>query len=160
MHDFNEAAYGPIIEAAGKGLPQRLIADLCGIQRSVLIDWLRKGDDGEEPFCRFSTAYRRAAAEWGKTEWEAAGGEAKTATGPQWRLEKRYPEDFGNRATVDVNHSGGTELRITGLEDMPTERLLALLAEKRRMPVLEAEVRVIGMGGGVGDGVADDPERR
>ncbi len=143
MHDFNEAAWRPIIEAARKGLPQRLIADKCGIQRSVLNDWLSKGDDGQEPFARFSTAYRQAAAEWGETEWEAAGGEAKFATGPQWRLEKRYPEDFGNRTKLEVEHSGTVNVAVINFRDVPIEEVMALASGRPKREIVDVTAEVV-----------------
>ncbi len=139
MHDMTPDVISLAETSARAGLPKSLIADRLGIPRSIFYEWLAKGDDGIEPFVRFSVAFRRAAAEWAAERWAEACTDDKGSGGSRWGLEKRYPEDFGNRTQVSVEHSGTIGVQVVSFRDVPMEEIMALASGRPRPVIVDAE---------------------
>lgn len=106
-------------------------ANIIGIHKSTLYDWLKRGrraldeeaktgkpiPESEELFARFSDAVRKAQA-WSEardlmTIGEHAKGDWKAAA---WRLERKFPERWGrkDRVEAELKHSGSVEQNHTG----------------------------------------------
>ena len=157
MHDFTPDVINAVRQYADEGLPANVIADLIRIPRGTFKEWMEKGDDGIEPFCRVSTVVRHARGEWARARWQDVTDGGKGSAGSQWQLTKMYPEELGDRQTVDVNVTGAVLVATVNLADASLEQL-AMMAGNRRIaaPVIdvvatEPERALIGR---------DDDERR
>jgi len=79
-------------------------AQAVGIGKSTLNQWIRRGEDGEEPYAAFASAVARARAEsvdnLVSTIRQAAVDDWRAAS---WLLERGHVADFGARR---VEHTG------------------------------------------------------
>ena len=78
-----------------------IAAELAGISLRTLQNWMKRGDDGEEPFTAFMRAVKRASA---KAEHVEMGKVRKAGEDPRfWAasmtyLERRHPERWARRS--------------------------------------------------------------
>ncbi len=52
-----------VLAAVRVGAPLEVAAQAAGVSRSTFWDWMRKGDDGKQPYADFSESVRRTEAE-------------------------------------------------------------------------------------------------
>ncbi len=139
MHDFTPDLTEAIERHAAAGCSQRMIADLIGVPRRSFEDWIRKGDEGIEPFCRASVALRRATATTASAALGDVLGGEKHSNGAQWWLERTYPEDFGNRTKLEVEHSGTIGVQVVSFRDVPMEEIMALASGREKPRIVDVE---------------------
>ena len=99
-----------ICQAIALGATYEIAAMYGGISRSTFYEWLKRGDaDGaEEPYAGFADAVRNAEAAGAigllaKIEQAANAGTWQAAA---WKLERRYPKDYG-RTVSEVTGPDG-----------------------------------------------------
>lgn len=84
-----------------------------GIDTASYYSWLRRGEEGEEPFVGFLHAVKESQAvaehkalsvinEAMLDQWQAAA----------WLLERRYPDDYGRRQRMDIGADKNQELEV------------------------------------------------
>lgn len=102
-----------IVDALSVGATHRLACEYAGIVQETFYTWLEKGREGKEPYAEFleqvSRTQGRAAVGWlAKIEASANAGDWRAVA---WKLERRYPEEFG-KSVQDVNHTFNSPLQI------------------------------------------------
>ncbi|OGG46688.1 MAG: hypothetical protein A3F84_25135 [Candidatus Handelsmanbacteria bacterium RIFCSPLOWO2_12_FULL_64_10] len=92
-----------VIEGILAGNYIQTVCEANGISRQIFYDWLRRGDEGEEPYVNFFEACQIAfsRAEMGLLE------KVKTTDGPFWQrfswiLERTRHARFGQRQQIEV----------------------------------------------------------
>lgn len=80
------------------GLPAKHAAEAEGVPERTYYDWLRKGEQGLEPYRSFALGVMRATAEGVKnlTVRMLAGGAG--AAQAAWLLERRFPREYGSQS--------------------------------------------------------------
>ena len=84
-----------------------------GIDTATYYSWLRRGEEGEDPFVGFLSAVKESQAvaehkalsiinEAMLDHWQAAA----------WLLERRYPDDYGRRQRMDIGADKNQELEV------------------------------------------------
>lgn len=98
-------------------------AEAEGISRGTFYAWCGKGERGEEPFAEFVAVVARANAAWEeKLAGMIDGAASDDWRAAAWRLERRFPDRYGQRLAVvedRVREAYGKEIG---------ERLLARLS--------------------------------
>lgn len=107
------------------------------IPKSTAYDWLSWGDEGREPYCRFSDALRKgwAAAEARLTAQIQQHGQADQPgqwTALAWFLERRFPDRYGRRNYVKQEVSGPGGQPVAQMTVTPEQ--LALMAKRETPP--------------------------
>jgi len=97
------------LQALSVGATHRIACDYVGINQDTLYEWLKRGAAGRAPYADFSEqvqkAQGRAALGWlAKIEAAASGGNWQAAA---WKLERRYPEEFGRTIQEHTGKGGG-----------------------------------------------------
>ncbi len=102
-----------VIEQIRKGMPVVFAAAAAGVPRATLYRWLAAGEAekpsaDDESLVAFAALYRAAEAEYAAQELASIDGEVGEGKGDwkrtAWKLEKRFPKEFGSR--VALEHSG------------------------------------------------------
>lgn len=117
-----------IVEALREGLYRVTAAQLAGICERTLYNWIERGEAGEEPYCAFLQACKRAEAE---AEHDIIATVRRGAEGWQskaWIAERRWPKRWAGRVRVAVTEEIGVF----------TERLRRNLDEPTYRKVLDA----------------------
>lgn len=109
-----------VLEAYAMGLNLDDCADYAGLNRKTLARWLKKAEQGQEPYASYRREMRQAAAarklhrlvtiESGEPGWQ----------GSAWTLERLNPDQFGKRLQADVTHANPAE-------DLSDEELAAII---------------------------------
>lgn len=92
-----------IVAAIRKGVSYKHAAALAGISETALKEWQALGRAGKEPYAALVLEIEQAQAlgvlanlknieQAGLTDWRASA----------WVLERRFPEDYGNKSTLKV----------------------------------------------------------
>jgi transposase len=114
-----------------KGLFLREACALAGVHNESVYSWMRKGvnDQNKElntPEADFAGAVKRAMA---KAEENALEGIRTAGQYPQfwaanaWYLERKFPEKYGKRDRVALEHSGHMAMGVANLDKPLSERL-------------------------------------
>lgn len=93
------------------GLPAKQAAETEGVPERTYYDWLRKGEQGLEPYRSFALGVMRATAEGAKnlTARMLAGGPG--AAQAAWLLERRFPREYGLQSVNRTAHDEEEQLR-------------------------------------------------
>jgi len=109
MTKFNPETCQQIIEGVKAGYPLKTAAAIAGISKSTFYNWIQRGKerktgkyvdflDSLKKAKEFNKAYHidriRTASD--KGNWQASA----------WYLERVYPNEFGRRNRVEMEHSG------------------------------------------------------
>jgi hypothetical protein len=117
------------LDAVHDGNYQETACDLAGISQSALQNWMRRGQEGEEPFAAFMRAVKRASAyaeavEMGKVR--KAGEDPRFWAASMTYLERRHPDRWARRA----EHSDGPKVIVQiGLSQQDARVVVATPAE-------------------------------
>lgn len=121
------------IAEARKGAPKTFIADLIGVHRDTLYNWIQLGDeellreDGEAPahpeLAEWVLAFRAARAEFAMEQLAKLTGATNDDKAPmihatEWSLERIFPGEFGAKQVLEHTGVGGKDLH-TGVVVMP-----------------------------------------
>lgn len=122
-----------IVAALRLGATHRIAFTSAGIAERTFYEWLERGGAGDEPWAQFAqdveSALGQAAVGWLGTIQTAA--EDGNWTAAAWKLERRFPEDFGQR----LRHEGKVDHDINvfrKLETMSDAELMALVAQRQQ----------------------------
>jgi hypothetical protein len=88
-------------------------AALAGIDSYVtVLNWRKRGKEGERPFAAFLRAEKRAIAEWQRDRIREMKDAGPLWVRPAWQLERRMPDDYGRREKVEHTGDGGGPVKI------------------------------------------------
>lgn len=97
-----------ILEALSVGTTYELACQYAGISYETFRRWMNTGEDAKTgQFRAFYEAVKeaegRAVVGWlAKIEQAASAGNWQAAA---WKLERRYPSEFGRKDRIDITHS-------------------------------------------------------
>lgn len=142
-----------IVAALRVGATYEHAALVAGVSYDSFRRWMLQGErDSHGRFCEFCQAIKRAEAEaavrWLARIEQAANDGAWQAAA--WKLERRYPEQWGRRDRMEVKHAG--TLDITMLANMRAAILSAVEDVPTRVRIAEALLALDGEDGEGGDG--------
>ena len=100
---YNEERAAQIEQAIGVGATRKLACLYAGIDIGTLENWEKRYSVFSE---RLKKAEGRASIGWLAKIEKAANEEWQAAA---WKLERRYPQDYGRKVT-EVTGAGGKEL--------------------------------------------------
>jgi hypothetical protein len=89
-----------ICDALELSLTENLAAEAAGIHETTFYDWMRKGDDGIEPYQSFRDAVIRARARGAKNLIMRGLKGEKGSQQALWLLERRYRKEYGPQLLV------------------------------------------------------------
>src|SRR5262249_51932820 len=102
-----------ILRAIRAGNYASVAAASAGIDDSTFYRWLERGEKGEEPYCEFREAIKKASADAeqealadirkaGKTNWQARA----------WYLERCHPARWGRRDRLEHASPGSEQVKV------------------------------------------------
>ena len=130
---YSEGVGQRIVVEIRRGLAVKFAAALAGVGEQTLRDWLAKGEaesppDADGPLVAFAELYRSAEAEYAAQELASIDGEVGEGKGDwkrtAWKLEKRFPKEFGPRVALEHSGPNGGPIEINDAR----ARILALVA--------------------------------
>lgn len=100
-----------VCELIEKGLPYTLVCEAVGINESTFYDWIKKGEIGKKGYTDFSERVSKSKANYAlicleRVNKYADNGSAFCAT---WLLERRFPNEFGRRESIDIKSKNRNE---------------------------------------------------
>ncbi len=101
-----------IVEYIRGGAYKAHAAEAAGVSVDAVDNWIRRGEDSdEEPYTEFAAAMRQAQGEDAVRDVQvisraATDGDWKAAA---WKLERKYPAEFGQRQHIDQSIAVGGE---------------------------------------------------
>jgi len=108
---YTDEAGQRVLEAVRAGLPVKFAAAKAGVGLRTLYDWLERGEADDAHDVRlvaFAQLYREAEADYAAQELARLDADASADSAAwkarAWKLERRFPREFGSRATFE--HSG------------------------------------------------------
>ena len=90
-----------ILQAVDDGNYIETAAELAGISKKAIYEWLKRGEDGEEPFKAFGNALKRAQARAEAVEVakvRAAGKDPRFWAASMTFLERRHADKWARRS--------------------------------------------------------------
>lgn len=108
-----------IVDAIKMGNYIETAASYAGVHKSTLYDWMKRGaryeegksDPGDIIFANFSDAIERAMTEAEMRDVLLIGNAAKKNwQAAAWRLERKFPDKWGRKDRVNLEHSGALEV--------------------------------------------------
>lgn len=114
-----------LIERLSKGDYLETAASLAGINRHTIRNWCRAGrriadseegpqTDEERSLVSFLDAVEKALAKGESKDWDKIGAASKGQwQASAWRLERRYPEKYGQRPSAVGAINGKLEIVVT-----------------------------------------------
>lgn len=109
-----------VLEAYQAGLNLDDCADYAGINRKTLHRWMKKAEQGLEPYASHRRAMRQAAATRKLTRLVAVEAGEPGWQGSAWTLERLNPDQFGKRLQADLQVANPAE-------DLSDEELAAII---------------------------------
>ena len=110
MAKFNEDTTRMILKARESGLTQKECAEIAGINEATLYKWLNKGKKARSgKYKKFYNDFNLAKIR-NKLFHLKKIHEEEAWTASAWYLERVYPEEFGRKDRVDLNHDGKVEV--------------------------------------------------
>ncbi len=127
-------------------------AAACGIAKKTYYDWLRKGARDRDArkqtaLAKFSHAIEKAMADSEVRDLKLIDRTAQEGVwqAAAWKLERRFPNRWGNRARMEVN---GPESEPVEVEVVEARKKVAALIESRAEELAAAKVLSGGNGSG------------
>ena len=101
---LTDALVVEVLEYVRKGNYYETAAAAAGLSRKTLVNWLRRGKrEGAGPYWEFLLAMRQAAGQ--------AEASDVSKTDPQWRLPRRWPKRWAERARLEVTGKDGKPIQ-------------------------------------------------
>lgn len=124
-----------LIEALRSGMPKTKAAELCGISRSILYEWISRGENGDTEYVDISDTIKKAQADFVKEALSKIkeAGDNKQWQAYAWLLERMFRREFGRLDKVALTDPGG-ENEYTGFgedDERRVEKLHSWLAKYR-----------------------------
>lgn len=123
-----KAVVEAICLALQDGLPFESACEFGGISKQTGYDWLKRGNNGEEPFLTFSDAVKKAQAigEYALVHIVQSAS-VKSWQAAAWLLERRFPDRWGRKqAPVELN------LTVQDREDLEIARKARAMTDSQR----------------------------
>jgi transposase-like protein len=100
-----------IAEAVSEGMTYTLAAQLHGVTRKTLYNWLKAGEDAddESPEAEFLHALKKAEAEGALASLRRVRAGGMSWQSSAWILERRYRDDY---AAQKIDHTGTITLNV------------------------------------------------
>lgn len=115
------------LEAYAAGLSIDDAADYARVARSTPRNWLKKAEDGVQPYLDFRSDFREAAAERKLGRVRKVESGEPGWQGSAWLLERTDPDRFGKRAQLDVT----THNPAADISDADLDRVIERAAAER-----------------------------
>jgi transposase len=113
MAKFNDEITRIIVKARESGLTQKECANIAGINEATLYKWLNKGKKARSgKYKKFYNDFELARIR-NKLFHLKKIHEEEAWTASAWYLERVYPEEFGRKDRMDLNHDGKVEVEST-----------------------------------------------
>lgn len=114
---FTEQTVNRILEAIRNGLSYRHAVQAAGISYDTFLRWMEKGENARSgKFREFFDQVKKAEAEGAERNMKLIqeAAETKDWKAAAWILERRHPDDYGEKRKVDanLNHSGEVNIYI------------------------------------------------
>jgi hypothetical protein len=129
-YKFDKPTAREFIKNIKLGCPMGMAASCAGIALPTVYKWIEKGKDlrAPEELQRFRKDYEAARDFSGredvKTLFKASvHGNVQAA---QWRLARRYPNDFGEKSKVELTGANGGSVKVDAKLDGMTEEEMAM----------------------------------
>ena len=117
MAKFNDETIEIILKARESGLNQKECAEVAGINEATLYKWLNKGKEARSgKYKKFYNDFQ-IAKNRNKLFHLKKIHEAEAWTASAWYLERVYPEEFGRKDRMELNHEGKVEVNKTVKEE-------------------------------------------
>ena len=117
MAKFNDETIQMILKARESGLNQKECAEVAGINEATLYKWLNKGKEARSgKYKKFYNDFQ-IAKNRNKLFHLKKIHEAEAWTASAWYLERVYPEEFGRKDRMELNHEGKVEVNKTVKEE-------------------------------------------
>ena len=120
-----------ILSVLSVGASRQTAYQLANLSPQTFHNWMRRGQEGEEPFKSFAEAVTAAELNV-KTDYlsiiqhAARSGDWKAAS---WFLERRFPKDYGHLVKVEADVTVRPALDLSKLDDDELSQLRALAAK-------------------------------
>ena len=113
MAKFNDETIEIILKARESGLNQKECAEVAGINEATLYKWLNKGKEARSgKYKKFYNDFNLAKIR-NKLFHLKKIHEEEAWTASAWYLERVYPEEFGRKDRMDLNHDGKVKVEST-----------------------------------------------
>ena len=110
MAKFSNEIIKMILKARESGLNQKECASIAGINEATLYKWLNKGKKARSgKYKKFYDDFQLAKIR-NKLFHLKKIHEEEAWTASAWYLERVYPEEFGRKDRMDLNHDGKVEV--------------------------------------------------
>ena len=117
MAKFNDETIEIILKARESGLNQKECAEVAEINEATLYKWLNKGKEARSgKYKKFYNDFQ-IAKNRNKLFHLKKIHEAEAWTASAWYLERVYPEEFGRKDRMELNHEGKVEVNKTVKEE-------------------------------------------
>jgi hypothetical protein len=114
---------------------------LCGISKQTFYRWLRQGETEEAPdlIRKLSDAVKKGMAEAEMRDLAVIDKAAQEGewTAAAWRLERKFPEKWGRRSHVQLEHFGAGGGPISFADKSDEELSVALTEISRQLELLQ-----------------------
>ena len=129
--DMDDSVAETLADYLREGLYMREACALAGVSRDSVYSWLKQGTKDrkegiESPEAAFSDIVKRAMAEAeadAVKRVRAAGAMPQFWQAEAWFLERRYPDKYGKRDRVALEHSGQMGIGVATVDKPLSERL-------------------------------------
>lgn len=111
-----------------RGISANHAAEANGVDEMTFHSWMRKGQDGTEPYASFRKAITRARALGAINLHDKALQGGKGCMSAQFMLERRYRDEYGPRQRIEHSGPDGNAIEITAkaVREMTDEELQRL----------------------------------
>ena len=137
-HKLTPDVHKSLCESARKGLWMSTAATNAGVHRDSVYEWLKVGGsffrsgaepttDEQDACLAFYEAFTKAEAEFEEERLAKIGEGGKEWKAYAWHLERRYPDRYGSRQRVEMEHSGSVSdsVKVVALPPIQNAHALA-----------------------------------
>lgn len=100
------------------GVSFEAVASRLGIGRSTLFEWIKRGEESDDPediYARFAAEVRAGESDFEASMVESVTGESgKKGEWPRfsWMLERRFPTRYGARQKIEHTGADGGAIKV------------------------------------------------
>ena len=137
---LTDAVQATLVEAISSGMPMTPAAWMAGVSPQAVSDWTTRGEADlasgiESAHARFADAIKRAEGSSVQSQLRLLNSVPTDWQRHAWMLERRWPEWFGRRDALAVQHSGEVRIVVEHVKDWHARDIIdveATPAEPRR----------------------------
>lgn len=131
------------LDAIRSGLTYGLAAKKARISYSCFVNWRWLASEAASrgvtnEYTQFMADVEEAEADWAiRAMGDITRGAQRSWLAAAWQLERRFPQDYGTKQSLEISGPGGGPVQVSTteqLKDFSTEELLALDKALRKLP--------------------------